>query len=132
MAHHCREHWASQHTWQTMPVAAAGQRSAGSGIGSEQAEQEGMVVGSAIDAPGVRTIAGLQVVLAAGAATGQSGRMLVGPLDWARRITGQFSSVFVKSRRVFRCHSCVSALNNVKAFVPVDGAALPKEWVGHW
>lgn len=90
------------------------------------------MVGSAIDAPGVRTIAGLQIVLAAGVATGQSGWMLVGPLDWARRITGQFSSVFVKSRQVFRCHSCVSALNNVKAFVPIDGAALPKEWVGHW
>ena len=90
------------------------------------------VVWSAIDAPGVRTIAGLQIVLTAGVTTGQSGRMLVRPLDWARRITGQFSSVFVKSRRVFRCHSCVSALNDVKAFVPIDGAALPKEWVGHW
>ena len=49
MAHHCQEHWASQHTWQTMPVEAEGQRSAGSGIGSEQAEQEGMAVGSVID-----------------------------------------------------------------------------------
>ena len=46
MAHHCQEHWASQHTWQTVPSVAEGQRSAGSGIGSEQAEQEGMAVGS--------------------------------------------------------------------------------------
>ena len=67
MAHHCQEHWASQHTWQTMPVEAEGQRSAGSGIWCPQSEQVGMV-GSAIDAPGVRTIAGLQIVLAAGVA----------------------------------------------------------------
>ena len=48
MAHHCREHWASQHTWQTMPVEAAGQRSAGSEIWAPQSEQEGMVAGSGI------------------------------------------------------------------------------------
>ena len=42
MAHQRREDWASQHVWQTVPVVAAGQRSAGSWIGSEQAEQEGL------------------------------------------------------------------------------------------
>ena len=52
MAHHCQEHWASQHTWQTVPSVAEGQRSAGSGIGSEQAEQEGML-GSGIGPPAV-------------------------------------------------------------------------------
>ena len=46
MAHQRREDWASQHIWQTVPVVAAGQRSAGSWIGLEQAEQEGMEVGS--------------------------------------------------------------------------------------
>ena len=43
MAHHCREHWASQHIWQTMPVKAVGQRSAGSGIWAPQSEQVGMM-----------------------------------------------------------------------------------------
>jgi len=48
MTHHCREHWASQHSWQTMPAEAAGQRSAGSGTCPPQSAQKGMVVGSSI------------------------------------------------------------------------------------
>ena len=43
MAHHCREHWASQHTWQTMPAEADGQHSAGSGTWAPQSEQVEMV-----------------------------------------------------------------------------------------
>ena len=46
MAHHCQEHWASQHTWQTMPAEAEGQRSAGSGTWASQSAQKGMAVGS--------------------------------------------------------------------------------------
>jgi hypothetical protein len=43
MAHHCQEHWASQHTWQTVPAVAEGQRSAGSGTCARQSEQVGIV-----------------------------------------------------------------------------------------
>ena len=43
MAHHWREHWASQHTWQTMPAEADGQHSAGSGTWAPQSEQVEMV-----------------------------------------------------------------------------------------
>jgi hypothetical protein len=44
MAHQRRDDWASQHIWQTVPVVAAGQRSAGSWIGVEQAEQDPQVL----------------------------------------------------------------------------------------
>jgi len=44
MAHQRREDWASQHSWQTAPPVAPGHRSAGSWIGLEQPEQEGMAV----------------------------------------------------------------------------------------
>ena len=58
MAHHCQEHWASQQTWQTMPVEAAGQRSAGSGTLVSQSEQVGIVgsVGIGAHELGIRSI----------------------------------------------------------------------------